>query len=66
LGVGHLLATGNVAGYSTLDLPLNVVLLKSAFTVKAGAINLHNAYYCAFTGGPAMGGFYYTSLTHGF
>jgi outer membrane receptor protein involved in Fe transport len=60
------LATGNVPGYSTLDLQLSVGLLKNVLTVKAGATNLLNAYYYSFIGGPAIGGFYYTSLTHGF
>jgi len=58
------LATGNVAGYSTIDTQITAGLLKHALTVKVGATNLFNDYYYSFIGGPAVGGFYYTSLTY--
>jgi len=60
------LATGNVAGYSTVDLQLTAGLLKNAFVVKVGGTNVLNQYYYSFIGGPSVGGFYYTSLTYGF
>jgi outer membrane receptor protein involved in Fe transport len=60
------LATGNVAGYATVDLQLSAGFIKNALTVKVGATNLLNQYYYSFIGGPGIGGFYYTSLTYGF
>lgn len=57
------LATGTVAGYSTLDLQLTAGLLKDTVVVKLGATNLTNKYYYSFIGGPAIGGFYYVSAT---
>jgi iron complex outermembrane receptor protein len=60
------LATGTVARYSTLDLQLNADLMKKSVNVKIGASNMLNNYYYSFIGGPAIGGFYYTSLTYAF
>lgn len=57
------LATGNVDGYSTLDLQLNAGLLKNTLLLKLGSTNLTNQYYYSFIGGPAIGGFYYVSAT---
>ncbi len=57
------LATGTVSGYSTLDMQLSAGILKDAITAKVGATNLLNNYYYSFIGGPAVGGFYYVSLT---
>jgi iron complex outermembrane receptor protein len=60
------LATGNVAGYSTLDFQVNASVLKNSLNIKFGATNLLNTYYYSFIGGPSIGGYYYTSLTYGF
>lgn len=57
------LATGNVDGYSTLDLQLTADVLKSTLLLKLGSTNLTNKYYYSFIGGPAIGGFYYVSAT---
>jgi len=60
------LATGNVAGYSTVDVQVTAGFFNNTLTMKAGAANLFNDYYYSFIGGPAVGGFYYTSLTYAF
>lgn len=57
------LATGNVPGFSTLDVQLSADLFRNAINAKVGATNLLNDYYYSFIGGPAIGGFYYVSLT---
>jgi len=59
------LATGNVPGYSTLDLQVNAGVLNNKLNIKLGATNLLNNYYYSFIGGPAIGGYYYSSLTYG-
>ncbi|PSL06399.1 iron complex outermembrane receptor protein [Cecembia rubra] len=59
------LATGWVQGYSTLDAQLTMGIFKNLGSVKFGATNALNRYYYSFLGGPAIGGFYYTSLTFG-
>lgn len=56
------LATGKVAGYYTLDVQVNYNLFKNTMNIKAGATNLMNRYYYSFTGGPAIGGFYYLNV----
>jgi iron complex outermembrane receptor protein len=60
------LATGWVEGYSTVDAQLTVGIFKNSGSLKIGATNAFNRYYYSFIGGPAIGGFYYTSLTFGF
>jgi outer membrane receptor protein involved in Fe transport len=55
------LATGSVNRYSTLDLQLTADVQKNHLLIKIGATNLTNSYYYSFIGGPAIGGFYYTS-----
>lgn len=60
------LATGWVEGYSTLDAQLTVGIFKNLGSLKIGATNALNRYYYSFLGGPAIGGFYYTSLTFEF
>jgi iron complex outermembrane receptor protein len=57
------LATGWVNAYHTLDAQLQYHNSKGSFFVKAGATNLLNRYYYSFIGGPAIGGFYYTTFT---
>jgi outer membrane receptor protein involved in Fe transport len=58
------LATGNVNGYATVDAQLSAGLLENRLNVKIGASNLLNQYYYSFIGGPAIGGFYYASVTY--
>lgn len=60
------LATGMVAQYATLDFQVNATFFRNSLNVKIGATNMLNRYYYSFIGGPAIGGFYYTSLTFGF
>jgi iron complex outermembrane receptor protein len=60
------LATGNVASYSTLDAQLSAGVFNNSTNIKIGASNLLNNYYYSFIGGPAVGGFYYASLTYAF
>lgn len=57
------LATGTVPGYSTIDMQLSADILKGTINAKLGATNALNNYYYSFIGGPAIGGFYYVSLT---
>ncbi|TSD64187.1 TonB-dependent receptor [Inquilinus sp. KBS0705] len=57
------LVNGNVAAYSTLDAQVNYDFTATGLNVKLGATNLTNKYYNSFLGGPAIGGFYYTTLT---
>lgn len=58
------LTNGNVPAYTTLDAQINHDFIKTKFNVKLGAANLANKYYNSFSGGPAIGGFYYTTLTY--
>lgn len=60
------LATGWVEGYSTLDAQLTVGIFNNLGSLKIGTTNALNRYYYSFLGGPAIGGFYYTSLTFEF
>ncbi|RIW15131.1 TonB-dependent receptor [Algoriphagus lacus] len=60
------LATGWVEGYSTLDAQLTAGIFKNSGSLKIGATNAFNRYYYSFLGGPAIGGFYYTSVTFEF
>ena len=60
------LATGWVEGYGTLDAQLTAGIFKNSGSLKIGATNALNRYYYSFLGGPAIGGFYYTSLTFEF
>lgn len=60
------LATGWVEGYSTLDAQLTAGIFKNSGSLKIGATNALNRYYYSFLGGPAIGGFYYTSVTFEF
>jgi hypothetical protein len=58
------LVNGNVKAYGTMDAQANYDLMKEHLNVKLGATNLLNRYYNSFLGGPAIGGFYYTTLTY--
>ncbi|MBB6111594.1 iron complex outermembrane recepter protein [Mucilaginibacter lappiensis] len=57
------LVNGNVDHYGTIDAQVNYDFLKTGLNLKIGATNLTNKYYNSFLGGPAIGGFYYTTLT---
>jgi iron complex outermembrane receptor protein len=39
-------------------------VLENHLSIKIGASNLLNQYYYSFIGGPAVGGFYYASVTY--
>ncbi|AKD57015.1 TonB-dependent receptor [Spirosoma radiotolerans] len=56
------LATGNVSAINTLDAQVSYRLSKLNLLVKAGGTNILNQPYYTFTGGPAVGGLYYTNL----
>nr|WP_293837044.1 TonB-dependent receptor [uncultured Arsenicibacter sp.] len=56
------LATGQVAAINTVDAQLSYQLPKTGILIKAGGTNITNRPYNTFTGGPAIGGFYYTNL----
>jgi outer membrane receptor protein involved in Fe transport len=58
------LATGNVAGYSTIDMQLTAGLFENKLQLKIGATNISNKYYYSFVGGPAIGGLYYFNITY--
>ena len=49
--------TGNVPGYSTIDMQVSADILKGAINAKLGATNMLNNYYYSFMGGPAIGDF---------
>jgi outer membrane receptor protein involved in Fe transport len=57
------LVNGNVDHYGTIDAQVNYDFFKTGLNLKIGATNLTNKYYNSFLGGPAIGGFYYTTLT---
>lgn len=57
------LVNGNVKSYGTLDAQIGYDFSDSKMSVKIGATNLINKYYNSFLGGPAIGGFYYTTVT---
>lgn len=58
------LVNGDVKAYGTLDAQINYDFVKTKLNLKIGASNLTNKYYNSFLGGPAIGGFYYTTLTY--
>jgi outer membrane receptor protein involved in Fe transport len=58
------LVNGDVAAYGTVDAQVNYDFIGAKLNVKLGATNLTNKYYNSFLGGPAIGGFYYTTLTY--
>lgn len=58
------LATGTVSRYRTVDIQATADFFKRAFSTKVGGTNVLNQYYYSFIGGPAIGGFYYVTLTY--
>lgn len=58
------LVNGDVASCGTVDAQVNYDFISTKLNVKIGASNLTNKYYNSFLGGPAIGGFYYTTLTY--
>jgi iron complex outermembrane receptor protein len=59
------LVSGNVPAYQTIDAFVSYDLKKNPLGIKLGGTNILNRYYQSFLGGPAVGGFYYLSLTFG-
>jgi len=59
------LVSGRVAAYQTIDAFASYDFKKKPFVVKLGGTNILNQYYQSFLGGPAVGAFYYLSLTFG-
>jgi len=59
------LANGAVQAYGTFDGQVSYELFKDKLGIKLGATNLTNRYYSSFLGAPAVGGFYYCTLTYG-
>jgi iron complex outermembrane receptor protein len=57
------LVNGNVPAFGTLDAHITLRPSSWPVLVKTGASNLLNNDYNSFLGGPAVGGFYYVSLT---
>lgn len=55
------LVNGNVPAYQTVDAQLSYKFEKMRW--KIGGTNVLNQYYNSFLGGPAVGGFYYTSIS---
>ena len=55
------LVNGDVSAYQTVDAQISYKLEKVRF--KIVATNILNHYYNSYLGGPAVGGFYYTSIT---
>lgn len=60
------LVNGQVHAYGNLDVQASYQFPKNGFNIKIGASNILNHYYHSFLGGPSIGGFYYTTLTHDF
>ncbi|MEO0001329.1 MAG: hypothetical protein RL766_1375 [Bacteroidota bacterium] len=59
------LVSGRVPAYQTIDAFASFDFKKKPFVVKLGGTNILNQYYQSFLGGPAVGAFYYLSLTFG-
>lgn len=55
------LVNGNVPAYQTLDAQISCTFEK--IRLKIGGTNILNHYYNSFLGSPAVGGFYYTSIS---
>ncbi len=58
------LVNGQVPAYGSLDVQASYQFKKAAgLNFKLGATNVLNHYYNSFLGGPAIGGFYYSTVT---
>jgi iron complex outermembrane receptor protein len=60
------LVNGQVPAYGSLDLQVTYQFKPPALSMKLGATNVLNHYYHSFLGGPAIGGFYYSTVTYKF
>jgi len=56
------LVNGDVPSFQSVDAQLSKNL--KWLSIKVGATNIFNHYYYSFLGGPAIGGFYYTTITY--
>lgn len=56
------LADGFISAYHSVDAQFTIRLPKYNGTIKTGATNLLNNRFVQYTGGPRLGGFYYTSV----
>ena len=56
------LATGTVPAYGTVHAQVQYTFLDKRLNLKLGASNFFNKYYYSFIGGPAIGGFYYSTI----
>jgi len=57
------LANGTVAAYQTFDAQVTYRVPQLKSSIKVGGSNLLNNYYYQYTGGPAIGAFYYATIT---
>ncbi len=57
------LVNGYVPAFINMDAMVRYVFVNPVMEIKLGATNILNQYYNSILGGPAIGGFYYTSLT---
>lgn len=58
------LADGYIPAYQTTDIQITLKLPKISSTLKFGATNLLNNRFAQYTGGPNIGGFYYTTFIY--
>ncbi|MEY4660828.1 MAG: hypothetical protein RLZZ42_780, partial [Bacteroidota bacterium] len=59
------LVSGKVPAFQSVDAFVSYDMKKNPLAIKLGGTNILNQYYQSFLGGPAIGGFYYLSLTLG-
>jgi iron complex outermembrane receptor protein len=57
------LASGSVPAYNTVDAQVQYHTKNDNWRLKVGGSNVLNKYYYSFIGGPAIGGFYYCTIT---
>lgn len=60
------LVNGQVPAFGSLDIQANYQFKKAGVNIKLGTTNVLNHYYYSFLGGPAVGGFYYSTVSYGF
>ena len=58
------LVNGQVPSYGSLDVQASYQFKKNGLNIKLAATNLFNHYYYSFLGGPAIGGFYYVTISY--